>query len=332
MPQYDIFIEKNGLLNLPKYIADVYTYHDIYIVTDETVYELYGKKIENILVTHKVFFVVVKPGEKSKSLDTYHQVVKELVQKGMRRNHLLIALGGGVVGDLTGFVASTIFRGVPFVQIPTTLLAQVDSSVGGKVGIDLEEGKNLVGSFYNPLFVLIDPEFLKTLSKREYANGLAEMIKAGLIGDKKLYHHLLSHDLVTEEEITMAIQVKRAVVLVDPYDKKERMFLNFGHTFGHAIEKKHHYESYKHGEAISYGMLFALQVGIKYHETKQELYDEVKELLLARGLVKEPLLKMEDYIREIQSDKKFLANGLNFIIVDRIGDAKIVPLKESDFL
>ncbi len=331
MPQYDIFIEKNGLLNLPKHIQDVYAYHDIYIVTDETVYGLYGEKVKNILVDHKVFFVVVQPGEKSKSLDVYHQVIKELVQKGMRRNHLLIALGGGVVGDLAGFVASTLFRGVPFIQIPTTLLSQVDSSIGGKVGIDLEEGKNLIGSFYNPLFVLIDSEFLSTLSEREYANGLAEMIKAGLIGDKKLYHHLLSHDKVTEEEITMAIQVKRAVVLIDPYDKKERMYLNFGHTFGHAIEKKNHYETYKHGEAISYGMLMALAIGVKHHETKQELYDEVKTLLLQRGLVKEPLLKIEDYKDEIHNDKKYLANGLSFIIVDRVGDAKIVQLKESDF-
>lgn len=331
MPEYDIFIEEKGLSNLPRHIKEVYIFHDIYIVTDENVYALYQQKIEQVLADYKVFFVVVKPGEKSKSLDVYHQVIRELIQKGMRRHHLLIALGGGVVGDLAGFVASTIFRGVSFVQIPTTLLSQVDSSVGGKVGIDLEEGKNLIGSFYNPKFVLIDPEFLKTLSEREYNNGLAEMIKAGLIGDKKLYHHLLSHDRVTEEEITMAIQVKRAVVLVDPYDKKERMYLNFGHTFGHAIEKKNKYETYKHGEAISYGMLMALEVGIRYHETKQELYDEVKQLLLKRGLVKEPLLKMEDYKDEIKHDKKFLGNGLNFVVVDRIGDAKIVQIKESDF-
>lgn len=331
MPEYDIFIEEKGLLNLPKHIKEVYIFHDIYIVTDENVYGLYKEKVEHVLGDYKVFFVVVKPGEKSKSLDVYHQVIKELVQKGMRRNHLLIALGGGVVGDLAGFVASTLFRGVPFIQIPTTLLAQVDSSVGGKVGIDLEEGKNLIGSFYNPKFVLVDPEFLRTLSDSEYANGLAEMIKAGLIGDKKLYHHLLNHDKVTEEEITMAIQVKRAVVLIDPYDNKERMYLNFGHTFGHAIEKKNKYETYKHGEAISYGMLMALELGVKHHETKQELYDEVKGLLLKRGLVKEPLLKIEDYKDEIKHDKKFLANGLKFIIVDRVGDAKIVQFKESDF-
>ena len=331
MPEYDIFIEENGLLNLPKYIKDVYQYDDLYIVTDQNVYDLYQEKVSHILVDFKVFFVVVKPGEKSKSFDTYQKVISELVLKGMKRNHLMIALGGGVVGDLAGFVASTLYRGVPFIQIPTTLLSQVDSSIGGKVGIDLTEGKNLVGSFYNPLFVLIDASFLNTLSKREYANGLAEMIKAGLIGDKKLYHHLIEKETVNEEEITMAIQVKRGVVLLDPYDHKERMYLNFGHTFGHAIEKKHNYETYKHGEAVSYGMMMALEVGMKHHDTKQELYDEVKALLLSRGLIKEPLLKIEDYKDEIKNDKKNLPTGLHFIVVSKVGEAKIINLKESDF-
>ncbi len=331
MPRYDIYIEENGLLNLPKYIKDVYAYDDIYIVTDETVYDLYQQKVKDILVDFNIFFIVVKPGEKSKSLKTYHKVIKELVEKGIKRNHLMIALGGGVVGDLAGFAASTLYRGVPFIQIPTTLLAQVDSSIGGKVGIDLEEGKNLVGSFYNPLFVLIDAAFLKTLTKREYANGLAEMIKAGLIGDRRLYHHLIEKDIVTEEEITMAIQVKRGFVLLDPYDHKERMYLNFGHTFGHAIEMKHAYETYKHGEAISYGMLIALEVGMKHHDTKQELYNEVKALLLSRGLVKEPLLKIEDYKDEIKNDKKNLATGLHFIVVSKVGEAKIINLKDCDF-
>ncbi len=244
----------------------------------------------------------------------------------------MLAFGGGVIGDLTGFIASTLYRGISYVQIPTTLLAQVDSSIGGKVGIDLKEGKNLIGSFYDPKFVLIDPSLLKTLSKREYANGLAEMIKAGLIGDKKLYTYLLEHETVTEVEIAEAIQVKRNVVLLDPYDKKERMYLNFGHTFGHAIEKKHKYETYLHGEAISYGMLIALQIGIQLGETKEELYQEVLNLLLKRGLVKEPLLKKDDYQAEIIHDKKNLADGLHFILVTKPGDVKIVKLKELDML
>jgi 3-dehydroquinate synthase len=158
------------------------------------------------------------------------------------------------------------------------------------------------------------------------------MIKAGLIGDKKLYQYLLEHDEVTMREIEQSIHVKRDVVLIDPFDHKERMILNFGHTFGHAIEKKHQYATYKHGEAISYGMLIALQLGINLGKTDSSLYDEVKALLIQRGLVKEPLLEMEDYKAEIIHDKKFLADGLNFIIVHKPGYPEIIKLKALDIL
>jgi 3-dehydroquinate synthase len=332
MPNYDIFIEEDGLSHLAKHIKEVYPFDDLFVITDQNVFDLYNEKLIQALIGYKLSFVILPPGEKSKSLEVYHQAIQTLIEKGIKRNHLILAFGGGVIGDLAGFIASTLYRGISYIQIPTTLLAQVDSSIGGKVGIDLKEGKNLIGSFYDPKFVFIDPSFLKTLSKREYNNGLAEMIKAGLIGDKKLYAYLLEHDQVTVNEITEAIQVKRNVVLIDPYDKKERMYLNFGHTFGHAIEKKHHYETYLHGEAISYGMLISLQIGIQIGETKEELYQEVKKLLLDRELVKEPLLEMEDYLDEIIHDKKNLADGLHFIIVTKPGDVKTHKLKELDIL
>jgi len=332
MQNYEILIEEGGLSHLAKHIKEVYEFDELFVVTDQNVFDLYKTKLIEALVGYRLSFVVLPPGEKTKSLEVYQQAIKTLIEKGIKRNHLILAFGGGVIGDLTGFIASTLYRGISYVQIPTTLLAQVDSSIGGKVGIDLKEGKNLIGSFYDPKFVLIDPSFLKTLSKREYANGLAEMIKAGLIGDKKLYTYLLEHDTVTEVEISEAIQVKRNVVLLDPYDKKERMYLNFGHTFGHAIEKKHQYETYLHGEAISYGMLIALQIGIQIGDTKEELYQEVKTLLKSRGLIQEPLLQMDDYRDEIVHDKKNLADGLRFIIVTKPGDVKIVKLKESDIL
>ncbi|MBU1143792.1 MAG: 3-dehydroquinate synthase [Firmicutes bacterium] len=332
MQNYEILIEEGGLSHFAKHIKEVYEFDELFVVTDQNVFDLYKTKLIEALVGYRLSFVVLPPGEKTKSLEVYQQAIKTLIEKGIKRNHLILAFGGGVIGDLTGFIASTLYRGISYVQIPTTLLAQVDSSIGGKVGIDLKEGKNLIGSFYDPKFVLIDPSFLKTLSKREYANGLAEMIKAGLIGDKKLYTYLLEHDTVTEVEISEAIQVKRNVVLLDPYDKKERMYLNFGHTFGHAIEKKHQYETYLHGEAISYGMLIALQIGIQIGDTKEELYQEVKTLLKSRGLIQEPLLQMDDYRDEIVHDKKNLADGLRFIIVTKPGDVKIVKLKESDIL
>lgn len=330
MPDYDITIESHGLVQLPKMISKVHPSKYLFIVTDQNLYDLYHDQLNQILIDFFVQYVIVTPGEKSKSFEMYQMVIDTLIEKGIRRSDLIIAFGGGVVGDLAGFVAATLYRGIPFVQVPTSLLGMVDSSIGGKVGIDLKHGKNLVGAFYNPKFVLIDPELLNTLPKRDYHNGLAEMIKAGLIGNKKLYTFLLEHDRVSENEIAEAIFVKRELVLDDPYDKGARMLLNFGHTFGHAIERKHHYETYLHGEAISYGMLIALEVGMMVGDTKVELYDEVKSLLLMRDLVKEPLLRIEDYKDQIIHDKKLLADGLHFIVVSRPGDAKIVKLKIED--
>ncbi len=331
MPNYEIVIETGGIRSLSTWIHEVYTYPNLFVVTDRHVDQLYHQTLIDALPDFILSFVVIEPGESSKSLSTYQAVIDQLIHLGMKRNHMLVAFGGGVVGDLTGYVAATLYRGVPYIQIPTTLLAQVDSSIGGKVGIDLPQGKNLIGAFYDPKLVMIDPLFLSTLDEREYHNGLAEMIKAGLIGDRRLYQHLLTYDQVTEQEIALSIGVKRDLVLMDPYDQKERMYLNFGHTFGHAIEKKHHYQIYKHGEAISYGMLIALQIGIRLGETKPELYEEVKELLLRLNLVKEPLLNPMHYAEDILTDKKYLSDGLNYVIVPKVGVAKIIKLKESDW-
>ena len=330
MADYDIFIEPGGLSQLPKLIQKVHKGKNLFIVTDQNLYDLYAQNLSDCLSEFFVRFVCVKPGEKSKSLTTYQSVINTFIEMGIKRSDMIVAFGGGVVGDLAGFVAATLYRGIPFIQVPTSLLSMVDSSIGGKVGIDLEQGKNLIGTFYNPKFVFIDPHFLTTLPKRDYHNGLAEMIKAGLIRDKKLYQFLLEYDTVGEIEIAQAIQVKRELVLNDPKDQNERMLLNFGHTFGHAIEKKHHYETYLHGEAISYGMLIALEVGVTLGETKVELYEEVKNLLLRRQLIKLPLLKQEDYRDQIIHDKKLLDDGLHFVIVTKPGDAKIVVLRPED--
>ena len=332
MPDYDIYLDEVGTKDLETEIKKVYHYERLFIITDDIVFGIYQDILKDSLPSFKIDYVVIPSGEESKSFDTYHEVIRQLINLGMKRNHLMVAFGGGVVGDLAGFVASTLYRGVAFIQIPTTLLAMVDSSIGGKVGIDLAEGKNLIGSFYNPKLVYISPKFLETLPKREYHNGLAEMIKAGLIGDKHLYQYLLENEKVTIKEIQQAIHVKRDVVLIDPYDKKERMFLNFGHTFGHAIESKHNYLVYKHGEAISYGMLIALQVGVKKGETDIELYDQVKDLLIKRNLVEEPLMDPKDYISQVKKDKKYIGDLLQFIIVSKVGQAKIIQIKEEDLL
>ena len=329
MKTYDIIVEHHCMDELDKYIKNVYSNNKVFIVTDDHVYDLYHKKIEKTLNHYEIAFVSIKPGETSKSFKTYQWVIKELIHKGLKRGHLIIALGGGVVGDLAGFVAATLYRGCPFIQIPTTLLAQVDSSIGGKVAVDLEEGKNLVGAFYEPVLVLIDPEFLKTLNHREYIQGVAEMIKAGLIKDRSLFNHFKTNDTVDIEQIIKALKVKKEVVLKDPYDYGIRMILNFGHTFGHAIEKKYNYQVYKHGEAISYGMLIALKIGIQKGITPKYIYDEVKNVLLRLGLVKEPLFSKESLLNEIKTDKKNMSDQFHFICIKNIGEAQITQIKEG---
>ncbi len=320
---YDILIENDGLNKLPEIISEVYPYDKVFIVTDQTVYDLYHEKLEEILKDFQAIYVKVEPGEHSKSIQTYEKVVKELIAKGIKRNHLMIAFGGGVVGDLAGFIAGTLYRGLPFIQIPTTLLAMVDSSIGGKTGIDIKEGKNLLGVFKNPLKVVIDSTLLQTLPKNEYKNGLAEVLKAGLIGNPSLFEYLKENDVLTQKEIIDAIEVKRKIVLEDPFEKGNRMLLNFGHTFGHAIERFYDY-AIKHGVAISYGMLIALEEGEKKGITKEGLFDEVKKVLLRLELIKEPLLKKELFIPLISTDKKQLADGLRFVMIKEVGVPEIV--------
>lgn len=327
MPDYDIIVDHQAMDKISSYIKDVYPYDQLFILTDHHVYGLYKDKISQWFQTFQVEIVCVEPGEKSKSYQVYLEAIEALIAKDIKRKHLLIALGGGVIGDLAGFIASTLYRGIPFIQIPTTLLAMVDSSIGGKVGIDLDSGKNLLGAFYQPKKVIIDPDFLNTLSELEYRNGMAEMIKSGLIGDASLYTYFKSHDKVTIKEIIQTIEVKRKVVLIDPFDHKERMYLNFGHSYGHAIEKATHYEVYKHGQAISYGMLIALEKGIALGITPKYLYKEVENILFKLELVKKPLLKAEDYEQELKYDKKNMADGYHFIFIEEVGKPCIKKVK-----
>jgi 3-dehydroquinate synthase len=319
LDNYEVVVKQNLMNDLGGEITSVYPYKDIFVITDHNVFKLYENLLTAKLNMFNLKFVSVEPGEQSKSITTYQEVVQKLLKLGMRKNHLLIALGGGVVGDLAGFVAATLFRGTPFIQIPTTLLAMVDSSIGGKTGLDLNEGKNLIGAYKNPLKVLIDPAFLDTLPKVEYKNGLAEVLKHGLIGDPKLYEYLKLNDKLTLNEIKRAIQVKLNIVKKDPFEQNERMFLNFGHTFGHAIER--HYDfAIKHGVAISYGMLISLELGIKAKITPANLFDDVKNILLRLELVKEPLLDKKLFIEYIGFDKKNLADGLRFVYIKNIGE------------
>lgn len=324
--QYNIYIYKNELKRLEKHIKKIYKGNDLFVITDSNVYKLYNKTLIDNLTSYNVKFVIAN----DKSLNTYDEVIHELLSKGIKRDSLIVSFGGGTVGDLAGFVASTLLRGINYVQIPTTLLAQVDSSIGGKTAIDLDEGKNLVGSFYNPKMVFIDTVFLETLTKQEYINGFAEAFKIAIIKDEELYNKLRSNSNLSSEDIKRAIELKYEVVKNDPFDRNERRILNFGHTYGHAIEQKTNYSQYKHGEAISYGMLMALELGVEKGITPLYLYEDIKMVLLKNELVIEPILERKLFTENIKHDKKSDRKGVNFIFLKDIGSTKIVNLQSDE--
>ena len=264
LPQngYEIIIEKGILSNLAKEIKEVFNGNKIFVLTDKNVDKFYGDKVINELEAagYDTKKLALEPGEETKAFFTLPKVYDELLNFKLTRSDLILTLGGGVIGDLGGFVASTYLRGVPFIQCPTTLLAQVDSSVGGKVGVDLDRGKNLVGSFYQPIKVIIDPNVLETLSDRVFNDGMAEVIKYGCIKDEEFFNKLLNYK--DKEEVMNNIEyiihncckIKKEVVEKDEKDTGERMLLNFGHTIGHAIEQYYKYSKYTHGEAVAIGM------------------------------------------------------------------------------
>jgi 3-dehydroquinate synthase len=318
---YPIYIEEHDIHSLKDYVFKHVPNQDIYVITDQKVFNIYGKMIKDILLNIKDF-IVLSAGESSKSMETYQNTIHALLEKGFKKGDVILAFGGGVVGDLAGFVASTLFRGVPFIQVPTTLLAQVDSSIGSKVGINTMHGKNLIGAFKEPSFVYIYPYFLKTLDKREYHNGLAEVIKAGFIKDMSIISDL-EKDMDISTIIYKALQVKVDVVLNDPYETHERKILNFGHTLGHAIEKDFNYQTIKHGEAISHGMIYALKLGVKLGFSDIAQLETMKKILLKYQLLDQKIKPYEHYIKHTLFDKKRLGSGIDFIFISKTHHAII---------
>lgn len=314
---YDIHIGKNMMAQLKNLITKVYDGKKIFIITDTLVFSYHQEYLLKRLIDFEVEVVSINPGEASKSIETFEKVCDELIEKGIKRGHLLIAFGGGVVGDLTGFVAATLYRGIDYIQIPTSLLAMVDASIGGKTGINSNKGKNLIGAFNQPKLVLIDTLLLRTLDKLEYQNGMAEVVKSGFIGDPMLITQLLSSPMSEDEMIKRSIEVKRKFVLMDEFDHKERMFLNFGHTFGHAIEKKSNYHI-KHGFAVSVGMQIACEIGIKLGITPEATLFKLNQILSKYGLNK-TIVNPNNYINEVFFDKKNINDSLNMVFVADLG-------------
>lgn len=308
----------------------------ILLLTNTIVGPLYAKRVLEQLSQHKVIVHTIDDGEQAKSLANYGAIMDTLIEHNFNRDCAIIALGGGVVGDLAGFVAATYQRGVRFFQIPTTLLAQVDSSVGGKTAINHPGGKNMVGAFYQPQAVLIDTECLQTLNDRDYACGLAEVVKYGIIADAEFFTWLEAHvhELNTRESATLtyaihrSCQIKADVVAADEHEQSVRALLNLGHTFGHAIEAAH-YETWKHGEAVAAGTVIAAQLMLQLGELSAIEVTRIENLLQSLHLpVRAPLMPLEQWQAFMQRDKKVQDGTIRLVLPTAIGSACIRPMAD----
>ena len=327
---YDIIIEESILENAAQYIEPLLKNSQLVVISNQKIWNLHGSTLQKSFNKHNLDFSLIKipDGEKAKCLKVANDIYNKLISYSLDRDSTLVAFGGGVVGDITGFVAATYLRGIQFIQIPTTLLAQVDSSVGGKTGINLPSGKNLVGCFYQPKLVLIDPKTLKTLPKRELQTGLSEVVKYAMIKSSKLFDKLYSSQkeksYYWDKIIAECCQIKADIVSQDEKESHLRMILNFGHTIGHAIEAITSYKKYTHGEAVSLGMLAASSIAIELGLFSVKEKEQLTKLLQSIGLpITFPVVNSKKLISLLYNDKKTRSNKLTFILPKKIGTVEI---------
>lgn len=346
---YPIHIGPGLIEHADEYLSSIIADRHIVIIADEAVTETHLPRLQSAFAGHvdRLDHVVVPRGEASKSIAVFGQVMEEVLSLNIDRHVLLVALGGGVIGDLVGFVAASLLRGVDFVQIPTTLLAQVDSSVGGKTGINAAAGKNLIGAFHQPLAVLADIDTLKTLPMRELKAGYAEVAKYGLLGDADFFEWLEAeqdnilklNDAALVETICRCCQAKADIVAEDEKEAGRRALLNLGHTFGHAYEAEAGYDgSVLHGEAVAAGMTDAYRLGMRLGSASQEDLDRVKAHLTRAGLPTSRAMlsnklgevAVSTLMTHMQKDKKVTSGQIVFIVPHGIGNAKVDKSVDSD--
>ena len=312
----------------------------LFIVTDSNVAPLYLERVRASLAAagFQVSAHTVPAGESAKCAQRLSELWEAMMAAGLTRTDAVIALGGGVVGDLAGFAAATVLRGVDFVQIPTTLLAQVDSSVGGKVAIDLQAGKNLAGAFWQPRLVLMDPDTLDTLPQHVFMEGMAEVVKYGCIKDAALFEFLERRPsraaLTAEIEhiLYTCCDIKRAVVEQDERDTGERMLLNFGHTLGHAYELAGHYDEWSHGQAVAAGMCAAARLGVRLGLTPAEIPGRLEGLLTALDLPTRIDCSQDDYTAAVGLDKKGTGDQIAVILLEALGRAVPYRMAKAELL
>lgn len=335
---YDIVIAADSVEYLPQFLAKK-NYSKIIIITDENVATLHLPRLQQVLKQNQIASetIITKAGEQTKSFTSLAQISEEILAKGIDRKSLIIAFGGGVIGDLSGFLASILLRGIDFIQVPTTLLAAVDSSVGGKTAINSEAGKNLIGSFYQPQLVLCDLNFLKTLPFRELKSGYAEIVKYGFIFDADFFEFLeKNHDKifafdekVLQKIISRSCEIKAEIVGRDEKENGERALLNFGHTFGHIFETETKYsDEILHGEAVALGMAMAAKMSQNLGMIKENDYLRIKNHLENCGFVTDYKKIRNEWdkknlISHLYKDKKNEGGNLTFILLKKIGAAVI---------
>lgn len=335
---YDIIIEKGLLTQTGEIVSKLAKSRKVAIITDDIVDTLYSKIVIDSLQSSgfEVCKYVFPNGEHSKCSENLNNIYDFLCKNSITRTDSIIALGGGVVGDITGYASATYLRGVDYIQIPTTLLAQVDSSVGGKTAIDIPSGKNLVGAFKQPKCVICDIDTLKTLKRETFSDGMAEVIKYGMIKQKELFDILISHNIenimeVIEDVVFRCVSIKRDVVQNDEFDKGERMILNFGHTIGHAVEGYYHYETYTHGSAVAIGMSIITEKALKNGIGSQNMLNSLLQCIKNYKLPTSVPVEMSNLLSFCCNDKKRESNNINIILCEEIGDCQIKKLSIDDF-
>jgi len=345
---YEILIERGLFKKIPALLKAKPFGNRYLIITDSNIEELFGKKLLEALEEEglKAGLVSFAAGEKSKGFETFSQLLEKCFQKGLDRNSCIIALGGGVAGDLAGFVAATYMRGINYIQVPTSLLAMVDSSIGGKTGIDLREGKNIVGNIKQPKAVFIDTALLESLDDRELKNGLAEVVKHAVIADKKFFEFLSKNmdcikfldEKALPKIVAESCKIKSAIVEKDEKEKNLRKTINFGHTIGHAIESLGKYEAFSHGHAVAIGMLVEGKIAVEMGILKHKEFAKINRLVQEIGFNLTLKQKPEEIIEKMKHDKKAVAGKIFMVLPSKIGSMKkiagqySIPVQEETVL
>ncbi|MCC8074292.1 MAG: 3-dehydroquinate synthase [Clostridiales bacterium] len=331
--EYDILIERGLISKSGELVKSVLPAKKITLVSDTNVYKIYGDLVKNSLENagYTVFTYIYQAGEESKTTSVAVDIVEFMAQNGLTREDGVVALGGGVCGDMAGFAAAIYLRGIKFVQIPTSLLAQVDSSVGGKTAVDLPQGKNLCGAFHQPSLVIIDPDTLDTLSDHYFSDGMGEVIKYACIKSNELFDRLVNENPKNfiEDIIYQCVDIKRRIVENDEKEHGERALLNFGHTCGHAIEKLWNFKNISHGEAVGIGMVMISKVGEKLNITEPKTTDKIIKVLEKNNMKTGDSHSVREIVSAMSADKKRTGTGIKFIMLHSIGDSFIYPVEND---